>query len=88
MLRTIHGMTTRLANLVSRERVVVDGLRMDRTDPGNSVEHFFLADRRHPGTVGQGLLAKLFVDTINANADKLNRLLFSYMDYAAIGRRG
>jgi SAM-dependent methyltransferase len=28
------------------------------------------------------------VETINANVDKINRLLFTYMDYAAIGRRG
>ncbi len=59
-------MTTRFANLVCRDRVVVDGVRMDRANPGNAVGHFFLADWRHPGTVGQGLLAKLFVDTINA----------------------
>jgi phospholipase/lecithinase/hemolysin len=59
-------MTTRFANLVCRDRVVVDGLRMDRANPGNTLDHFFLADWRHPGTVGQGLLAKLFVDTINA----------------------
>jgi len=26
-------------------------------------------------------------DAINANADKLNALLFTHMDYAAIGRR-
>jgi phospholipase/lecithinase/hemolysin len=59
-------MTTRFANLVCRDRVVVDGLRMDRANPGNTLDHFFLADWRHPGTIGQGLLAKLFVDTINA----------------------
>jgi SAM-dependent methyltransferase/exonuclease VII small subunit len=27
------------------------------------------------------------VDTLNANVEKLNRLLFTYLDYAAIGRR-
>jgi O-antigen chain-terminating methyltransferase len=32
---------------------------------------------------GEGLVE----DAINANADKLNALLFTYMDYAAIGRR-
>ena len=32
---------------------------------------------------GEGLVE----DAINANADKLNALLFTYMDYAAVGRR-
>ena len=27
------------------------------------------------------------VETLNANVEKINRLLFSYMDYAAVGRR-
>ncbi len=27
------------------------------------------------------------VETLNANADKINRLLFTYLDYAAVGRR-
>jgi O-antigen chain-terminating methyltransferase len=28
------------------------------------------------------------VETINANVEKINRLLFTYLDYAAVGRRG
>ena len=28
------------------------------------------------------------VETLNANVEKINRLLFTYLDYAAIGRRG
>jgi hypothetical protein len=27
------------------------------------------------------------VDTLNANVEKINRLLFTYLDYAAIGTR-
>ena len=27
------------------------------------------------------------VETLNANVEKINRLLFTYLDYAAIGRR-
>ncbi len=27
------------------------------------------------------------VDTLNANVEKINRLLFTHLDYAAIGRR-
>jgi SAM-dependent methyltransferase len=29
-----------------------------------------------------------WADTLNANVEKINRLLFTYLDYAAIGRRG
>jgi phospholipase/lecithinase/hemolysin len=61
--------TTRLANLVRRDTVCVDGLRLDRTHPSNRLDAFFLGDSRHPGTIGQGLLAKLFIDTINARFD-------------------
>jgi len=28
------------------------------------------------------------IETLNANVEKINRLLFTYLDYAAIGRRG
>jgi len=28
------------------------------------------------------------VETLNANVEKINRLLFTYLDYAAVGRRG
>ncbi len=62
-------LATRLANLVSRDRVIVDGRRLDRSHPGNQLDDFFLADSRHPGTIGQGLLAKMFIDTINARFD-------------------
>ena len=46
-------------------------------------------EKLQPAAVGGDDAMRLegLVDTINANADKLNRLLFSYMDYAAIGRR-
>jgi len=28
------------------------------------------------------------IETLNANVEKINRLLFTYLDYAAIGWRG
>jgi hypothetical protein len=28
-----------------------------------------------------------WADTLNANVEKINRLLFTWLDYAAIGRR-
>lgn len=57
---------TRAATLVSLETVLVAGRKLDRLGYGNDLDHFFLADVRHPGTLGQSLLAKLVVETINA----------------------
>ena len=37
---------------------------------------------------GQQAAVTDLVDTLNANVEKINRLLFTYLDYAAIGRRG
>jgi phospholipase/lecithinase/hemolysin len=58
-------MATKVANLFSRDRIIIAGLPLDRTQPSNRLDAFFLADSRHPGTMGQGLLAKMFVETIN-----------------------
>ncbi|HEV3162708.1 MAG TPA: GDSL-type esterase/lipase family protein, partial [Isosphaeraceae bacterium] len=58
-------LATRAANLVSPDHVFVAGRRLDRLRPGNDLEHFFLADVRHPGTLGQSMLARMFVDMIN-----------------------
>jgi O-antigen chain-terminating methyltransferase len=38
------------------------------------------------GSGQQGALTDL-VETLNANVEKINRLLFTYLDYAALGRR-
>jgi phospholipase/lecithinase/hemolysin len=58
-------LATRAANLLSPLHVSVAGRRLDRVRPGNDLDHFFLADVRHPGTLGQSLMARMFVDTIN-----------------------
>ena len=55
------ALIARLADLVSRDYVVVAGRRLDRTRPGNSPDRFFLADRRHPGTLAQAELARMFI---------------------------
>jgi len=39
------------------------------------------------GSAQQAAIADL-VETLNANVEKINRLLFTYLDYAAIGKRG
>ena len=57
---------TKLANLVSHDRTLIAGRTLDRTRASNDLDCFFLADARHPGTIGQGMIAKLFVDAINA----------------------
>ena len=60
---------TRLGSLVARRRVPVAGRRLDRARPGNDPDCFFLADGRHPGTLAQGELARLFLRVINARFD-------------------
>jgi phospholipase/lecithinase/hemolysin len=59
-------LTARVANLLSRDYVTVGGRRVDRRRPANDPAHFFLADVRHPGTLGQGLMAGMFVEVVNA----------------------
>lgn len=56
----------RIANLVSRDFIPVGGRRIDRARTGESPTHAFLTDGRHAGTVGQGLLARAFIQTVNA----------------------
>ena len=49
-----------------------------------------LEEFRQKLAAGGGQQAALIdlVETLNANVEKINRLLFTYLDYAAIGRRG
>ena len=56
----------RLSNLVSRDYVLVAGRKIDRNSLGNDLDHIFLKDQRHAGTIGQGLLARAFIDSINS----------------------
>jgi hypothetical protein len=45
---------------------VVAGRHLVAETGKDRVDHAFLADGRHPGTLVQGLLARLFLDTVNA----------------------
>ncbi len=56
----------RLGLLRSPRYVQVAEVRLDRLVPGDSPVHFFLDDRRHAGTVAQGLIAQSFVQVVNA----------------------
>ena len=49
------------------------------------LQHVALASRPVPTLRASGLTSAVAV--VNANVDKLNRLLFTHMDYAAIGER-
>jgi len=51
---------------VSRRRFVVAGRSLDRSRPGDSPDRFFLADRRHMGTLAQAELARKFILAVNA----------------------
>jgi hypothetical protein len=60
---------TRLAERFSPDRAVVAGRVLDSIHPANDLDHFFLADVRHPGTLGQGMFARMIVATVNARFD-------------------
>ena len=62
-------LATRIAGGLYPEAVPVGGHRIVRAGPSNDPDHLFLADVRHLGTVGQGLLASLFVATIDSRFD-------------------
>ena len=51
----------RVAERIFPKVVTVGGRRIDRLTPGNSPGNLFLADGRHIGTIGQGLIAQRFV---------------------------
>ena len=41
------------------------GHRLDRRSPSNQIDHFFLADRRHIGTLGHAFIAQHLIETLN-----------------------
>jgi phospholipase/lecithinase/hemolysin len=51
---------------VSTQYALIEGRKLDRLHPGNTLDRFFLADVRHPGTLGQALMARMFIETVNA----------------------
>jgi lysophospholipase L1-like esterase len=62
-------LVARVSELIGPEAVWVAGHPIVRSSPSDEPNHLFLGDIRHLGTVGQGLLAALLVETINANFD-------------------
>jgi lysophospholipase L1-like esterase len=55
----------RISLVIAPSRLVVGDRAISRIEHGNAPDRFFLADGRHLGTVGQGLIAKLIVDKLN-----------------------
>jgi hypothetical protein len=50
--------------IMAADQFSVGGLLMDRINSGVQPYHFYVDDT-HPGTIGQGLIANAFIDTIN-----------------------
>lgn len=58
-------MAAKIANRFSRDHAFIGGRRLDRLHSGNDLGHLFLADQRHFGTMGQGLLAQMIINAID-----------------------
>jgi phospholipase/lecithinase/hemolysin len=57
---------TRAVTLLRGDYVMVAGRRLDRRRAGTDLDCLFLADGRHPGTIGQSLMASMFIEVVNA----------------------
>ncbi|WP_406700813.1 SGNH/GDSL hydrolase family protein [Singulisphaera sp. Ch08] len=58
-------LAAKIANRFSRDHTLIGGRRLDRIESGNDLDHLFLADQRHFGTLGQGLMAQMVVNAID-----------------------
>ena len=58
-------MAAKIANRFSLDHALIGGRRLDRIQSGNDLDHLFLADQRHFGTMGQGLMAQMVVNAID-----------------------
>jgi hypothetical protein len=58
-------MAAKIANRFSRDHALIGGRRLGRIQSGNDLDHLFLADQRHFGTMGQGLMAQMVVNAID-----------------------
>jgi hypothetical protein len=83
-------MVTRLRDRLNPETVSVAGRPIERWVPGNDPTHLFLADLRHLGTVGQGLLAQLAVAAIDEkfHAEVAPLTQREILEFASIGGVG
>ena len=63
------ALATQLAPRPDGDHVVVVGRRIDWVHPANAMDHAFLADARHIGTLIQGMLANHVINALNARLD-------------------
>ncbi len=56
---------TRVMGYVAPDVVPVGNHKFHLRKPGNAIDHLFLGDVRHLGTIGQGMFAKMVVDALN-----------------------
>ena len=59
----------RASTLIYPRQVQIAGRKIDRAQVGNDLDCMFLADVRHLGTMGQGILAKAIVAMLNVRFD-------------------
>ena len=52
-------------NILAHPSTVIPGVTLNTTTPGTSPDHLFI-DALHPGTLGQGLLANAFVNSVDS----------------------
>jgi hypothetical protein len=50
---------------LSQQPITIDGLTIDPTTPGDDINHLFLADGIHAGTIAQGTLANAYIDILD-----------------------
>lgn len=60
------ALATQFAPRPDADTFLVAGHRLDRIHPANAVDHAFLADSRHIGTLIQGVLANHVINALNA----------------------
>lgn len=59
------ALAMKLMNLVDRDAIAIAGFKVDLHQPSNDLDHLFLSDNRHLGTLGQGLIAQAILETLN-----------------------
>jgi hypothetical protein len=58
-------MMAKVGNRLNKRYAYIAGRRLERLRGENDLDHLFLADQRHLGTIGQGLMAQLIVNAMN-----------------------
>jgi lysophospholipase L1-like esterase len=62
-------LSQQVARLMAPAELKLAGRRVSREVAGDDYDCLFLADGRHAGTVAQGLIARLFLATVNSRLD-------------------